>query len=97
MTAKFDVKSSARSLSKMMAMADECVSQPGGAIHTQRLTDYCSHEYQRMSEKQILAVLEAIDARYENKLYENGHGEIIGFAYSKRIFVGLRREQNDDE
>lgn len=96
MSAKFDVKAVARSLSKLMAMADECITQPGGAIHTQRLTDYCSDELERLTAKQALAVLEAIDDRYENKLYRDGQGEIIGFAYSKRIFVGMRHEQKDE-
>lgn len=93
MSEKFDVKVYARSLSKMMAMADVAITKPGGAIHTQRLIDYVSNEFQRMSTEQTLAVLEAIDSNYVHKLFKDGNGATIGYAYSKKIFVGMRHHE----
>jgi hypothetical protein len=94
MTAKFDVKMQARSLSKLMAMAEASMAKAGGALHTERLIDYTSNEFGRLSIKQCLEVLALIDKDYEKKLFRDGYGEVIGYAHSRRIFIILRRDQS---
>jgi hypothetical protein len=94
MTVKFDVKVQARSLSKLMAMAEASMSKSGGALHTERLIDYTSNEFGRLTMKQCLEVLAIIDKDYEKKLFRDGYGEIIGYAHSRRIFIILRRDQS---
>ncbi len=97
MAVKFNVKIQANSLSKMMDMANRCMTKPGGAIHTERLIDYASEEFGRLTIEQCLAVLAEIDADYEKKLFKDGYGVIIGYAYSRNVFVTLRREQSSTE
>src|SRR5277367_4572507 len=92
--AKFDVKAQAHSLSKLLAMAEACMSKAGGGIHAERLIDYTSNEFTRLTMVQCLAVLAVIDKDYEKKILKDGYGELIGYAYSKKIFVTLRREQS---
>ncbi len=94
MSNKFSVKQQANSLSKLMAMASLCMKEPGGAIHTERLIDYTSGEFARLTMEQCLEVLSHIDKGYQKKLFRDGYGVIIGYAYSKRIFVTLRREES---
>ncbi len=94
MSNKFSVKQQARSLSKLLAMASLCMNKPGGAIHTERLIDYTSNEFARLTMEQCLDVLSEIDKDYETKLFRDGYGGIIGYAYSKRVFVTLRREES---
>jgi hypothetical protein len=91
--AKFDVKVQAHSLSKLMAMAEACITKAGGGVHTERLIDYASGEFGRLTIKQCLEVLAEIDKDYEKKLLKDGYGEIIGYAHSKKIFVTFRRQQ----
>lgn len=93
MTGKFDAKVYARSLSRLMEMADVCVTKPGGAIHTQRLLDYAAAEFERMTKAQCLAVLAAIDHNFENKLLKDGNDAVIGYAYSRKVFVSLRHDK----
>jgi len=97
MTAKFDVKTCARSLSKLMATADVTITKPGGALHTQRLIDYCSNEFQRMSEEQCTAVLQSIDKNYQTKVLSDGNGGILGYLYSRKVFVLLRKDQQHSQ
>jgi hypothetical protein len=93
MTAKFDVKVQAHSLAKLMAMAEACLTKAGGAIHAERLLDYTSGEFGRLTIQQVLEVLAVIDKDYEKKLLKDGFGTIIGYAHSKKLFVTLRRDQ----
>src|SRR5271168_29105 len=93
MTAKFDVKVLAHSLAKLMAMADICITKQGGAIHAERLLDYTSGEFGRLTTSQCMEVLAEIDKDYQKKLLRDGFGEIIGYAHSKKLFVTLRRDQ----
>jgi hypothetical protein len=93
MIAKFDVKVQAHSISTLMAMAEVCMTKVGGGVHTERLIDYASDEFGRLTLKQCFAVLAEIDKGYEKKLLWDGHGDIIGYAHSKKVFVTLRRNQ----
>lgn len=39
--------------------------------------------------------LKAMDLRFGRKLLRDAHGEIIGYAYSRKIFVAMRRQAQD--
>ena len=93
MQENFDVKSLARSIAKLMEMADLSISKPGAGIATERLIDYCSDEFQRVTMEQSLRVLAEIDKDYEKKLLKDGHGEIIGYVYSRKIFISMRHTE----
>jgi hypothetical protein len=97
MTAKFDVKTQARSLSKLMEMADTNLSKAGGAIAAERLVDYVADEFVRLTVAQRLQVLAAIDSDYEKNLLRDGHGTVIGYVYSKKVFVTLRQPSEDSQ
>jgi len=97
MAAKFDVKTQANSLAKLIAMAEACITKPGGGIHAERLLDYASGEFGRLTIQQCQDVLAAIDKDYEKKLLRDGHGAIIGYVCSKRLFVVLRRDQQEGQ
>lgn len=95
MTTKFDAKTYARSLSRILGAAAMSMNRAGGSIHTQRLIDYVSNEFQNITEEQALLVLKAMDARYRHKLLRDANGSIIGYAYSRKIFVTMRRQAQD--
>jgi len=97
MTAKFDTKSHARSLSRLLEMAEISITKAGGAIHTERLVDYVSGEFGRLTAEQCLAVLAEIDKDYQKNLLKDGYGGTIGYAHSKKIFVSLRRDQSNGD
>jgi len=63
MNTKFDAKTYARSLSRILGAAAMSMNKAGGSIHTQRLIDYVSNELRRVTEEQALMVLKAMDAR----------------------------------
>lgn len=95
MTTKFDAKTYARSLSRILGAAELSMDKAGGSIHTQRLIDYVSNEFLSITEEQALVVLKAMDVRFDRKLLKDAHGEIIGYAYSRKIFVAMRRQDQD--
>jgi hypothetical protein len=80
----------AHTLSKLMALAEASIECPGGAIATERLIDYCSDELGRLSSEQQLQVLEGISSESDKKLLKDENGKIVGFMYSKKIFIGMR-------
>lgn len=80
----------AHTLNKLMALADASIEYPGGAIATERLIDYCSDELRRLSTEQQLQVLEGISSESGKKLLKDENGMIVGFMYSKKIFIGMR-------
>mgnify|MGYP007031181607 CR=1 FL=1 len=92
MTNRFDPKVQARSMSRLLEMADECMTRPGGSIHSERLIDYTSGELAKLPIEQCLQVLGEMDKNYQKNILTDGNGGIIGFVFSKRIFVTLRRE-----
>lgn len=93
MNEKFDAKIYARSLSRILNAATMSMSKAGGSLHSQRLIDYVSNEFQKITEEQALSVLKAMDARFQRKLLKDANGTLIGYAYSRKIFVMMRREQ----
>jgi hypothetical protein len=97
MTEKFNVKAQAQSLAKLMEMADFSITKPGGAIATERLIDYATSEFARLSMAQCLEVLAVIDKDFAKKLLKDGSGAIIGYVYSKKIFVSMRRDLSPNE
>ena len=80
----------ANTLNKLMALAEASIECPGGAIATERLIDYCSDELRRLSSEQQLQVLEGISSESDKKLLKDENGAIVGFMYSKKIFIGMR-------
>lgn len=97
MTTKFDAKQQAHSISKLLTMSEACMLKPGGGIHAERLIDYASSEFERLTAPQRSQVLAAIDKDCEKKLLKDGEGAIIGYVHSKRIFVMLRQQQSEGE
>ncbi|HEY9685073.1 MAG TPA: hypothetical protein V6C86_26090 [Oculatellaceae cyanobacterium] len=97
MNAKFDVKTQARSMAKLLEMADTNISKPGGAIAAERLIDYTSSELGKLTVAQRLQVLAALDSDYEKNLLRDGHGAVIGYVYSKKVFVNLRPQPDSND
>jgi hypothetical protein len=84
----------AHTLSKLMALAEASIEFPGGAIATERLIDYCSDELRRLSSDQQLLVLEGITSESDKRLLKDENGAIVGFMYSKKIFIGMRSPES---
>ena len=89
MAEKFDAKVAARSIEKLLKMADSALELPGGSIVGQRLIDYVSDELRRLTEAQLHDVLTQLEIDSEKDMLNNGEGAPIGFVYSRNIFVHL--------
>lgn len=93
MANKFDHKSLARSITKLLDAAQSNIERPGASIATQRLIDYSSGEFGKLTSKQAVKVLGAIDKKFKKNLLRDGDGSIIGYVYSGKIFVSLKDNQ----
>jgi hypothetical protein len=96
-TEKFDAKRAAASISRLMQMAETAISKPGAGIVTQRLIDCCSTEFGKLMPAQRVEVLSEIDKHYDRNLLRDGNGSVIGYAYSRKIFVSLVPSQMRSE
>ena len=93
MTSPFDYKALATSIGKMLATANSTVDSPGASIVTQRLIDYSSGEFGKLTPRQVTEVLAVMDKKYESNLLRDGNGNVIGYVYSGKIFVSLKDNQ----
>lgn len=93
MSAEFNHEAVAKSITKMLATANATVEKAGASIVTQRLIDYSSGEFGKLTQEQMLEVLKAINPKYEANLLKDGNGNIIGYSYSNKIFVSLKDNQ----
>ena len=93
MIAEFDHQALAKSIGKMLATANATVEKAGASIVTQRLIDYSSGEFGKLTQEQMLEVLKSINPKYEANLLKDGNGRIIGYVYSGKIFVSLKDSQ----
>ncbi len=89
----FDHEGLARSITKMLDAAQSNIELPGASIATQRLIDYSSGEFGKLTPKQSIKVLQVIDKKFKKNLLKDGQGEIIGYVYSGKIFVSLKDNQ----
>lgn len=89
MNERFDAKVAARTIEKLLKMADSAVGEAGGSIVSQRLTDYASDELRKLTELQLTAVLLQLNGDNDKDVLRNGTGQIIGLVYSRHIFVSL--------
>lgn len=92
MNERFDAKVAARTIEKLLKMADSAVGEAGGSIVSQRLTDYASDELRKLTELQLTAVLLQLNGDNDKDVLRNGAGQIIGLVYSRHIFVSLVHE-----
>lgn len=93
MNAEFDHQALAKSITKMLATANATVEKAGASIVTQRLIDYSSGEFGKLTPEQLLEVLKAMNPKYEANLLKDGDGKVIGYIYSGKIFVSLKDNQ----
>jgi hypothetical protein len=97
MAKKFDHRSLAQSIGKLLAAAETNIERPGASIATQRLIDYSSGEFGKLTPKQSLKVLGALDKKFKKNLLKDGDGKVIGYVYSGRIFVSLKDSQQEEK
>lgn len=93
MNEEFDHRALAKSITKMLATANTTVEKAGASIVTQRLIDYSSGEFGKLTQEQMIEVLKSINPKYEANLLKDGNGNIIGYSYSSKIFVSLKDNQ----
>ncbi len=61
MAEDFDVKEHGKSITKLLKMADLCITQPGGGVHAERIVDDVTNELRHLPAEKCLAVLAEVD------------------------------------